>query len=426
MQRLSDGHFCVLLPGAAVAVRGASVLDLPAPDAAERDPQRTALALARGNAETLSSTLPTVHSDEPDRVVLERLAGIGRGFAWHLAGLDGAAALTSDLRRLAARARAFGGLASLPLLPESAAGVALRLLARTSDDDEVLVHGGQLFVGLALALRGRRVTVWSDDEADLDLTRALAAEGLLLEARAADVLAPLDDDLRGRFKLVLVDTLAAHQRESALLSRALAAATSGEGREAGRVLALVHSMRRPLTRRLIAELPVTLEDALHEVAVRLHPGWAPAEFSWDEWVLIPTGPPALRPDQAISRISARDHDPSEQAHGCVEVQHLARERLTPEHLDRALALFAGALAEPPTGGGGHDDEQHLLRYRALPHGGQAAISVDKAEGVAAIDLFPWSPFLLAALVSALLVELGGALPADAPRDRAPSTVEVSS
>src|SRR5690606_33283619 len=106
-------------------------------------------------------------------------------------------------------------------------------------EGDVLVHGGQLLVGVALALRGRAVTVWTDDEADLDLARALAQEGLPLDAREADVLAPLPQELRGRFPLALVDTLAAHQRETALLSRALAAV-----KERGLVVALVHSMRR--------------------------------------------------------------------------------------------------------------------------------------------------------------------------------------
>lgn len=392
MHRLPDGCFCLLERDGGVALRGALTADL---DEGER---AAALQLSRGAPSPVESALPVVATDAPDALLRARLDALGRGFAWHLAGLEEGPRLCERVREVALRARAFGSLTSLPLLPESAAGVALRVAPLA--DGPLLVHGGQLLAGVALALLGRAVTVWTSDEADLALSRALADEGLPVSARAADVLAPLDEDLRGHFALALVDTLAAHQQETALLSRALSAVNEG-----GLVVALVHSMRRPLTRRLVAELPVTTRDPLHEVAVRLHPGFAPAEFSWDEWVLEKTGEPAVAADHALSTAGACDLDPTEPAHGCVEVQGLLPGGITPERLDRALARFASEPAHAPLGSGGHDDDTHLRRYLALPAGGQAAVSVDRAAGVAAIDLSPWSPAPLAALVSALLVEL---------------------
>lgn len=335
----------------------------------------------------------------PDPVLRDRLVALGRGFSWHAAGDGETAALIDTLRDDLARLRVFGSLLASPLLPESAANVARQLEPLLADGGEVLAHEGQALIGLALARRGHPVTLWTRDAALAAFVGTLPS--LPLDVHPASALTPLPDALRGRFTLALCDTLFDAEGLALLLSRARHALAAE-----GRVVALGHPMQRGRLLKTAAAAGLALERPLDEIAVRLLCGFAPAEFVWDERVLAPSGEPQVLADATLTAAGGRDLDPTERKHGCVEVLSLAPEGITTERVDRAVALFARGEARAKVTSEGFDDDgvQHV-RHLALGGGGHAALTVQTAEGRAAVDVFPWSPAVLARLCAALLTEL---------------------
>jgi hypothetical protein len=335
----------------------------------------------------------------PDPVVRERLYAVGRGFSWHTGGDEQTAALTDTLRDDLAQTRVFGSLDASPLLPECAANIAHRLAPRLADGDEVLAHEGQALVALALARRGHRAALWTQDEGVRAFVNKLP-DDVPLTLVDADVLAPLDGEMRARFALVLIDTLHDDAGTTALLSRAHHALADG-----GHVVALAHPMRRELLAKSAAQAGLALSEPFDEIAVRLLAGFSPAEFVWDERVLAAAGEPAVAPDDTLTRAGARDLDATERKHGCVEVLALAAEGMSAARVDRAIETFARADGAPVHTDGHDEDGVQHVRHLALARGGHAAITVHVQEGRAAVDVFPWSPARLARLCAALLCEL---------------------
>jgi hypothetical protein len=334
----------------------------------------------------------------PDPVVRDRLVAIGRGFSWHAAGCGETAARIDALRDDLARAPVFGSLLSSPLLPESAANVA-RQLEPWIEGGEVLVHEGQALVGVALARAGHAVTLWTRDPALAAFTAS--RDDLTLPVVADSPLEPLGGDRQRRFSLVLVDTLHDDDGLALLLSRAHHALRDG-----GRVVALGHPMQRDRLQTAATTAGLALAQPLDEIAVRLLCGFSPAEFVWDERVFERAGEPDIAADKTLRASAARDLDPTERKHGCVEVLALAADGMASERLDRALSLFAASERTPPLGTCAFDEpsEQHV-RHVALGAGGHAALTVRPGEGRCAVDVFPWSPARLLRLCAALLTEL---------------------
>jgi hypothetical protein len=379
MTRLDDGIYALLSPS------GPARLGQTAAPPASTSPL--------GEPLDGGDIAPTTEAADP--VVLARLETLGRGFAWHLGDDEARQKAATQARADAASMKSFGSLLACPILPESAAHIAHRL-APLADGGEVLAFDHQAAVALALARGGTKVTLRTADETLAKAMEDMAArDALELAVSRGGVHEAFPEELRARFRLALVDTLAVEGAVALALCRAMSALGDG-----GRVVSLVHSMRREWMRRTLEELPLTVQTPLHEVAVRLHPGWCLDAFLWDEWILAPEGDAPVAADKRLSRAGAEDLEPSERKPGCLEVVGLDPAGLSGAALDAALDLAFADEGREPLKRHAHDDDAGLRRFAALDDGGLLALSA--RDDVVSLDLFPWSPALLARVVGALV------------------------
>lgn len=388
MDRWPDGTSVILLDDGRALARGSVRLDFD--EAASAD----AIRLGVTGGAVSAGAQPSVPQQGPDLATTAVLARLGQGFHWQLPAAARGAAPLLRLRQLAAQVRVFSSLRHLPLLPESALALALRLEARLPARARVYVPNDHLLLGLALADRGFVVFVGIDPSVSStwlhDVITGLRPE----EGGALQVLA--SSTLPTGFDLVVFDTLTATDA----FAGAPSAATS-----APLALALVHPMWRAHTATQVSSSNWAVEAEFHEIAARLHPGFFLAEFASDAWLLRPRtsrhdGDRAAELGQLELMGSSDD-----KTHGCAELQGLAPDAFAPSRLDEAIAMATLAFDEPPSFVQGLDDPDQLVRCLSFPQGGSGLVCVRRREGVVAVDMSPWSPRDLTALLSALLLEL---------------------
>ncbi|MFZ9886738.1 MAG: hypothetical protein ACO3JL_04470 [Myxococcota bacterium] len=387
MYRWPDGTSVVLLPDGSVLVRGGVCVDL---DDAMSD-EATRLA-AMGTRELVRAQ-PYAEAQHPDLSTTKTLIGLGRGFGWQLPAAARTGAPLRRLQSLAANLRVFSSLCHLPLLPESALALALRLASRLPRGAKAYVPGEHVLLGLALADQGLSVAVGAERKRSWgwlhDVIASLQPEaGGVLEIREAS-LAPAG------FDAILVDTLCAPDAFAEM---------TPEGVPGAMVVALVHPMWRAHSLAQLSSSAWSVAEEMHEIAIRLHPGFFLSEFASDAWLLrprnsLPDDGPDAGPNAHPATVVHED-----KTHGCVELHDLVPSTLVASRLDRALRFAALSFEEPPSYIEALDEQEQLSRSLAFPRGGCGLVCARPREGMVAVDLRPWSPRDLTTLISALLLE----------------------
>jgi len=264
MLRLADGLYAHLMnapqPSEIRGLSGDVRVSVPAEHADAlaalaqglADDDESALAddlVARGLA---SRGLPPT-----DPVVFERLRALGHGFGWTLPDDERAQSLVELLRRGHARRKLFvHDFGQTPCLPESGAARCLAFADVVAPGARVLLIGDDDLLSLALAKLGYDVTSIDIDPHVIGFVAKVARdEGLVIDARVYDVLAPLDAAMVERYDAVLTDPMSYEKCQVAFLSRALAVVKQG-----GRVFSCVHPIARQTFARVKATLPVVVES----------------------------------------------------------------------------------------------------------------------------------------------------------------------
>lgn len=389
MYRWPDGTSVTLLADGRALVRGGVCLNV------EKGASAAALALASMGSTAPLGSEPFVPAQTEDLWTTAVLKRLGQGFAWQLPAAARGAAPLRRLHELAARMRVFTSLRHLPLLPESALALSLRIEARLPAGAQVYIPDDHLLLGLALADRGFTVAIGAAPAASTWLRDLVA--GFRPEA-GGDLQVVAGSVMPAGFDLVVVDTLTAPDAFAH-------APSSAPGTPFAFALALVHPMWRAHIAAQVSSSTWAVEEEFHEIAARLHPGFFLSEFASDAWLLRPRT--SLQDsDSAVGRCPSEFAAGSEdRTHGCAELHGLASDAFTPARLDEAIATATLALDERPLWVDSFDDDDQLVRCLSFPQGGSGVVCVRRREAVVAVDLCPWAPRDLTALVSALLLEL---------------------
>jgi SAM-dependent methyltransferase len=193
-----------------------------------------------------------------DGAVLERLAWLGRGFSWLVDEDPRGAELVELLRRGHARRKVFvQAFGQTPCLPESAAARVLELTRHLEPGARVLTLGDDDLLCMGLAHLGYRVTACDIDPLLIAfLDRVAKEEGLDVDARVLDLLAPLPAEEVGAYDAVLTDPMSYEDCLVAFVGRALALTRPG-----GLVLSCVHPAARHVFRRVLSRLPAKVRGA---------------------------------------------------------------------------------------------------------------------------------------------------------------------
>lgn len=336
--------------------------------------------------------------DAVDAVVHERLADLGRGYAWHLGGHRDGAELAALLRRAHARRKvSFFHFGQTACLPESGATRCVEMTRRMGEAQRVLLVGDDDLLCLPLARLGHRVSVVDIDPLLVGfLRRAAADEGLDIDARVQDVLAPWPADLVGAFDACITDPMSYEGCLAAFLSRAAVAV-----REGGAIFSCVHPLARELFSRVCWGLPVDVEETLCELSTYYYEGFIENWYRSDMYV--------LRRGGGEPRWSAADSIPlgniiagslKERAHGFTDISCLPFRRPTREGVSAALDEFARHAGGLVVDRHDRHDEHWAHFFLALKDGGHVSVVLDRAKGTLAYDLYPYSRELDGAVTAA--------------------------
>jgi len=170
----------------------------------------------------------TDERDEPfDRIVRERLARLGAGFAWTTAPrdrwlVDLCEAAHSMLRQ------SKGELDQLPVLPETAARRASLLRAKAGAGARVALVGDDDLLAVPAAALGLRPTALDIDPDLLALHEVIAAKlELDVTTRQVDLREPVPADLRGAFDAFCTDPESTRECVCLFLSRGVSLVRAG-------------------------------------------------------------------------------------------------------------------------------------------------------------------------------------------------------
>lgn len=387
MYRWPDGTSVTLLADGRALARGGARLDL------EDTARDAAVCMAAMGSTAPVEGLACVPAQAEDLATTALLASLGQGFTWQLPAIARGAVPLLRLRQLAARMRVFSSLRHLPLLPESALALSLRIEARLPAGARVYVPDDHLLLGLALADRGFSVAVGVAPSSSTWLPDVVAS---LRPEEGGDLQVVAASGMPAGFDLIVIDTLTAPD--------AFASAPPSAS-PLPRALALVHPMWRAHTAAQVSSSTWTVEEEFHEIAARIHPGFFLCEFASDAWLLRPRSSLQGSDSAAVQVTPELMMSSDDKTHGCAELHGLALNAFTSGRLDEAIANATLALDERPLWIETFDDKDQLVRCLSFPCGGSGVVCARRRERVVAIDLCPWSPRDLTALVSALLLDL---------------------
>jgi hypothetical protein len=399
MRRLVDGaHAIIKLPPELSEIRDLG-LDLLAKVPAEEQADLAALSTGVPDDEPPSALFTRLQKegladeglDPVDPAVLARLEDIGRGFAWTLpvgeGGDEERDALVHLLRRAHARRKSFlYAFGQTYCTPEAGVARCLHVQKSVPPGGKVLLVGDDDLLSLPLAALGFEVTTIDIDGLVIDfIGRAAADEGLKVDARVYDVLAPLDDELIGRFDAVFTDPMSYEDCFVAFWSRGLAVIKEG-----GRLVTCVQPYTRHVFHRLLERLPAVVDRYRYRFSSYYTYSFAENLYRSDlvELTRTPGDPPFLPSDRipfeniTQGMISAGYH-----AFGHTHGMRMA----VPKHLDAAMIsqVLTNSGRYQVVDAGHLDDGRYLHSFLSLEDGGHVAVVLDTQRAEIAFSGYPW-------------------------------------
>lgn len=320
-----------------------------------------------------------------DPLVEERLASLGRGFSWTVSGSPDGARLVDVLRRGHARRKGFvQAFGQTPCLPESAARRCLVVREHVPAGGRVLLLGDDDLVGLGLATLGYEVT-----SVDIDplliafLARVSAEEGLSLEARVLDLLAPLSPDDVGAFDAVLTDPMSYERCMLAFVSRALSLTKPG-----GLVFSCVNPVGRDTWRRVLPRLPARVVETRALLSAYYYDRYIENAYRSDLVTLARTdGETPFAPTETIPFSAITEGRLSEHEHAHVLARGMRSKAKGPVDGDALSAPLAAAFGGRPLTALTSTDGRYA--YAAVSRaGGFACASFDNRRTTLALSAFP--------------------------------------
>lgn len=394
MKRLADGVYAI-------------VEEAPAESALERLDEGVVYEVEAAHAEELAALAHGVADDEADTPLLRelereglvtreqpgtdpvieaRLSDLGRGLSWTLQGDERGPALAELLRRGHARRKVFvQAFGQTPCLPEAAARRCLTLTQHKPPGARVMLLGDDDLLGLGLAQLGYDVTSVDIDPLLVSfLARAAEAEGLALETRVLDLLAPLGADDVGAFDAVLTDPMSFDNCMLAFDTRALAL-VKGDGV----VLTCVHPVGRDAFRRVLPRLPARVLDVHTRLSAYYFDRYIENAYRSDLVVLARAeGELAFASDETIPFSAITEGRLAEHEHALVSLKGM-RSKSKPVPEPAALAsAFARACGLSIAHAGGSRDDRWVYGYAARAGGGHVAITFDTLRGAVELCVYP--------------------------------------
>jgi hypothetical protein len=321
-----------------------------------------------------------------DPVVFERLRALGHGFGWTLTDDERARSLVELLRRGHARRKLFvHDFGQTPCLPESGAARCLAFADVVKPGARVLLIGDDDLLSLALAQLGYDVTSIDIDPHVIAFVAQVARdEGLTIDARVYDVLAPLDPEMVERYDAVLTDPMSYEKCQIAFLSRALAVVKQG-----GYVFSCVHPIARQTFARVAALLPVVVESYRYHFSAYTYYDYAENTYRSDLVTLrrregdLPHAPSSTIPFEHITEGFLSDG-----FHGLGDIygMRLGQKRdLTSDDVLRVIAHVGHDVAHASA----HETDGKLHVAAFTRAGGHVSVVVDRKRARIGLHVWPY-------------------------------------
>lgn len=393
MLRLVDGLYAHLKNAPQASEIRSLAGDVQEPVPAEHGPALAALAqgLADDDESELGEALVRVGLaarglPPSDPVVEERLRSLGSGFGWTTPDDAASRALVALLRRAHARRKLFvHDFGQTPCLPESGAARCLALREVVPPGGRVLLIGDDDLLSLGLASLGFVVTsIDIDPHVIAFVARAARDEGLAVDARVYDVLAPLDPSMVARFDAVLTDPMSYEKCQIAFLSRALAVVRDG-----GHVLSCVHPIARQTFARVHATLPCDVVSYRVHFSAYTYYDYAENTYRSD-LVTLRRRPGALphAPDDTIPFSHITEGFLSEGFHGLGDVYGMRLGQKRDLSSDDVLAAITRAGHEV-TSSSAHRTDGALFVTAFTLGGGHVSVVVDQKRARLSLQVWPY-------------------------------------
>lgn len=337
-----------------------------------------------------------------DLRVLERLSSLGRGFTWMVSGSSEGEELSSLLRRAHARRKGFvQAFGQTPCLPESAARRCLVVKERLPKGARVMLLGDDDLVGLGLAALGYEVT-----SVDIDplliafLSRVSVEEGLALNARVLDLLAPLPDEDVGAYDAVLTDPMSYESCMLAFVSRALSLVRPG-----GLVFTCVNPVGRDTWRQVLPRLPARVVDTRALLSSYYYDRYIENAYRSDLVTLERAeGKTAFSPMETIPFSAITEGRLAEHEHAHVLARGMRSRAKGPVDGEALSSALVAALGGEPFARVTGEDGRHAHAAVAR-RGGVACASFDNVRTTLSLSCFPGERGEVHAALDGALAEL---------------------
>lgn len=425
MRRLTDGNFAILKNAPALSevksLDGMVRMQVPAEEMddlatlaqGQPDDEEPSALFGRLKGEGLAGE----GLDPVDPRVAAQLEELGRGFAWSIPNDERAEDLVALLRRAHARRKSFlWAFGQTYCLPESGIARCLHVARHVPAGGRILLVGDDDLLSLPLAALGFEVTAIDIDPLVIGfIQRAAVDEGLDVDARVYDVLAPLDPAMVGRYDAVFTDPMSYEKCFLAFWSRALAVTKVG-----GRVITCVQPYTRHLFARVAAQLPVAVRRYRYRFSGYYYYDFAENLYRSDLVELervageLPWAPEQRIPFEDITE-------------GMISGGYHALGEATGMRLGMNRALSGEGLVDglqrsgwyEVAGSAHHEEGRYLHAWIATEEGGHVAVVVDKQRAFVAFNSYPWEEerenWLQTALAQSVRGMKQGLWYADAPR-----------
>lgn len=334
-----------------------------------------------------------------DPVVQDKLAALGRGFAWRLPDDDETRTLVAFLRRVHGRRKgSFLDFWQGPCVPEHAAARVLAVKRALPPGARLFLVGDDDLLSLALSFAGFSVTTIDIDETLIALIERLAREQRLdIDARVRDLTKPLPDDVIGAFDGAMTDPQSGPGTMRGFLSRALAAVPAGAP-----VWVSVHDRFRRGFEAVLDELPARVVSAHLQASAYYTHGYFPDPYRSDFLHLERTaGALPVAPDEAIPLEEfLREHTPGAH-HAICASKALSFSRGPFLDVDALATRLRQRFGERLVGITTASDERGGWLTAAQAGGGHLTVRVDFTKRIVSYAFTPVHEGDEAALVEAL-------------------------
>lgn len=326
--------------------------------------------------------------DPVDPEVHARLVDLGGGFRWTVPHDDQAEELLALLRRAHARRKSFlYAFGQTYCTPEAGIARCLHVKRGVPPGGRILLVGDDDLLSLPLAAMGFDVTTLDIDALVIGfLARAAVDEGLKIDARVHDVLAPLDASLIGRFDAVFTDPMSYESCFLAFWSRGLAVIKEG-----GRLVTCVQPYTRDLFGKLLARLPAVVDHYRYRFNSYYTYHFAENLYRSDLVELTRTaGDPPFLAEEPIpfeniteGMISAGYH-----GFGLTHGMRMALPKSVTAKMITDALVRSGRYRVADAGQ--LDDGRYLHSFLALEDGGHLAVVLDTQRAEISFSGYPWN------------------------------------